>query len=70
MDSAESLEVENWLRTVAVRAAKKFVPQKELLKMRWVLTFKSSGEEESKISRRMAAIRERAVESESKPRFA
>ena len=48
MDSAESLEVENWLRTVAVRAAKKFVPQKELLKMRWVLTFKSSGEEESK----------------------
>eukprot|EP00439_Symbiodinium_sp_Y106_P058651 s5262_g8.t1 len=52
MDSAKSLEVENWLRTVAVRAAKKFVPQRELLKMHWVLTFKSSGEEESKDQRK------------------
>ena len=70
MDSAKALGVENWLRTVAVRAAKKFVPQKELLKMRSVINLRAVGRRNPKISRRMAAIRERAVESESKPRFA
>ncbi|CAE7501659.1 unnamed protein product [Symbiodinium natans] len=44
MDSAKALEVDNWMKTMAVKAAKKFVPQKELLRMRWVLTFKSSSE--------------------------
>eukprot|EP00439_Symbiodinium_sp_Y106_P078915 s1939_g17.t1 len=45
MDNAMKVEIDNWLRTVAVKAAGKFVPQRELLKMRWVLTFKSASAE-------------------------
>ena len=45
MDEAMKVEVNNWLKTVAVKAATKFVPQRDLLKMRWVLTFKSTSED-------------------------
>ena len=45
MDEAMKVEVNNWLKTVAVKAASKFVPQRDLLKMRWVLTFKSTSED-------------------------
>ena len=45
MDEAMKVEVDNWMKTQAVRAVQKFLPQRELLKMRWVLTFKSAPDE-------------------------
>ena len=45
MDEAMKVEVDNWMKTMAVKAARQYVPQRELLKMRWVLTFKSAAQE-------------------------
>ena len=45
MDEAMKVEVDNWMKTMAVKAARQYVPQRELLKMRWVLTFKSATQE-------------------------
>ena len=45
MDSAMQLEVDNWLKTVAVKAASQYVPRQQLLRMRWVLTFKQASPE-------------------------
>ncbi|CAE6950806.1 RE1 [Symbiodinium sp. CCMP2592] len=42
MNDAMQVEVDNWLKTVAVKAAAKHVPRRELLRMRWVLTFKQA----------------------------
>ncbi|CAE7219859.1 RE1 [Symbiodinium sp. KB8] len=42
MDEAMQVEVDNWLKTLAVKAAQHYVPRKELLRMRWVLTFKQA----------------------------
>ena len=45
MDEAMQVEVDNWLKTIAVKAAKQYVPRDELLRMRWVLTFKQASSE-------------------------
>ncbi|OLP85639.1 putative transposon protein [Symbiodinium microadriaticum] len=45
MDEAMKVEVDNWMKTMAVKATRQYVPQRELLKMRWVLTFKSASQE-------------------------
>ncbi|CAE7230659.1 RE1 [Symbiodinium necroappetens] len=45
MDEAMQVEVDNWLKTLAVKAAQQYVPRKELLRMRWVLTFKQASSE-------------------------
>ena len=45
MSAAKALEVDQWIATQACEAVRHTVPESQLPKMRWVLTFKSAGNE-------------------------
>lgn len=48
-DAAKAVEVNNWIREAAVRAAGDHVPTGRIMRMRWVLTYKSSGAAKARI---------------------
>ena len=48
-DGAKSVEVNNWIREGACRAAAGYVPASRIMRMRWVLTYKQSGAAKARI---------------------
>ena len=48
-DAAKSVEVNNWIREGACRAAEGYVPLSRIMRMRWVLTYKQSGASKARI---------------------
>ncbi|CAE7873572.1 unnamed protein product [Symbiodinium microadriaticum] len=51
MAEAKALEVDQWISTQACEAVRHVVPDSQLLRMRWVLTFKSAGSDTANAGR-------------------
>ena len=57
MSAAKALEVDQWIATQACEALRHTVPDSQLLRMRWVLTFKSAGNEAEHAGKMKATAR-------------
>ena len=57
MAEAKALEVDQWISTQACEAVRHVVPDSQLLRMRWVLTFKSAGSDTANAGKMKAKAR-------------